>query len=873
MGINTDAVQRLYVAYFNRPADTRGLAKFEAMLGDTAAGQDELAAISGSFSGSAEYKANFEGLTNPGIVNKLYQNIFGRQADLAGLNKFSDDLDNGVHTVESLALYLSYAAQGTDKTVVDARIEAAVAFTNGIDTTEEVLGYQGLDAAAQGRAYLAQISGELPTDDATITAEKDGAVLNVDASIAAAVAAGNAVAGEVTQLTTAVETVNGTAGDDTIQGSLIGDLGVGSTANPSDQILAGDGTDTFQLSVSGTHAAGFTLSGLSATSLEKINISNFETDNAQLTTLDASLLAGVTEVNLTSSAASGDTSVTNLSSIVTASMANGSANLTVGYQAGAIAGATSQTLKLKGGVTAATATIAGVEAVTVDSSVGANTLADLVTANATSLTLTGTQNLSISAAAGVDFDFADAALATAVDGTVDATGLSGSLAINMNNGDVVTVLGGPGALTLGMTDGLTAADTITGGAGSNDTIDVTVSETAALALVTGVENFQLTTADIGGGNTVTLSGAAIASVTNFVANANTATNGDVATFSVAGMDDGDTVTLLTGGADTTVAGAGAGVSLATTFATDSSSNSATIAFNGIGAVSDDASNDTGYAQVEVDEVETLTLTANTNAAGTVTTSGVEVLTAQAATSITATGAGSLAVSAVTNTTLLTSIDASAMTGNLTLTGVDASVLNYKGTQGNDALTLAGLANTDTFDGNGGTDSISATGVTGLTATTGALNVTDVDSLVLNTTGANTIDAASMTDVAAIAFTGNNGGTQTVTNLGASGTSIVLGTAAATMDNGAIVNVSLADETGGADTLAVTLNNAAAASTDTELDFEAIESLTIAVDTTTTNNAIVDLTNAEANNVTVTGGAAGALLTFGATDAVTNNIDL
>ena len=32
MGMNTDAVQRLYVAYFNRPADPASLAVYEAML-------------------------------------------------------------------------------------------------------------------------------------------------------------------------------------------------------------------------------------------------------------------------------------------------------------------------------------------------------------------------------------------------------------------------------------------------------------------------------------------------------------------------------------------------------------------------------------------------------------------------------------------------------------------------------------------------------------------------------------------------------------------------------------------------------------------------------------------------------------------------
>jgi len=877
MGMNATAVQRLYVAYFNRPADPVSLAVYEAMLpADAVATQAELLVVAETyFSPSAEYTSNFTGKSNAQIVNQLYQNIFGRDSDAAGLISWATMLTDGSMTVAALALQLSYSAQGTDATVVNARIDAAVTFTTGLNTAAEITGYSGDAAAAQGRAYLAQISGALPTTDEAITTQKDTAITNVDTSIAAAVAAGNAVAGEAFQLTTAVETVTGTAGDDNINGSLIGDLAVGTTANPSDNLVAGDGSDIFNLSVSSAHlgAATGTLSGLVSTGLETLSITNFET-SANETTVDASLLGGLTTVSLASSAATGDTTVSNIGSIVTAAMANGSANLTLGYQAAAIAGTTSQTLNLNGGVTAATATIAGVEAVTVNSSGSANTLTDLAVANATSLTLTGTTNLSISAGAGQDFDFANAALATAVDGTVDATGLSGSLSINMNVNDVVTVLGGSGALAVGMATGLTAADTITGGAGTADLIEVTNSETTALPLVTGVERLQLTIADIGAGGAATLSGAAIGSVTNYVSNVTTAGNNDTATVNIAAMDDGDTVTITGGGSDTTGGlGAANGISITTAFSTDSSSNSATIAFQGIGAVVADASTGTGIARVEVDEVETLTLAANANAAGTVTTSGVELLSAQAATSITASGAATLDVQAITNTTTLTSIDASAMTGNLTITGVDASVLDYKGTQGNDALTLGGLANTDSFDGNGGTDSVTATGVTGLTATTGALNVTDVDSLVLNTTGLNTIDAASMTDVSTIAFTGNHANTQTVTSLAASGTSITIGSAADTLAGGAVINVSLADETGGTDALSVTIDNSQAADTNSGLDFENVESLAIAVGTTTTNNVTMAMTAAEANTVTVTGGAAGAVLTLGALDALTNSVDL
>ena len=79
MGMNTDSVQRLYVAYFNRPADPISLATFEAMLpADRVATQAELEALADTyFSPSAEYTSLYDGLASAGVVNQLYQNILG----------------------------------------------------------------------------------------------------------------------------------------------------------------------------------------------------------------------------------------------------------------------------------------------------------------------------------------------------------------------------------------------------------------------------------------------------------------------------------------------------------------------------------------------------------------------------------------------------------------------------------------------------------------------------------------------------------------------------------------------------------------------------------------------------------------------------
>ena len=104
MGINTDAVQRLYVAYFNRPGDPLGMQFWEARLPATAATQAQLEGIANSFSGSAEYANLYSGLSNAGIVNQLYQNLFGRAAETSGLLYWAGELDKGTITFAKLAL-------------------------------------------------------------------------------------------------------------------------------------------------------------------------------------------------------------------------------------------------------------------------------------------------------------------------------------------------------------------------------------------------------------------------------------------------------------------------------------------------------------------------------------------------------------------------------------------------------------------------------------------------------------------------------------------------------------------------------------------------------------------------------------------------
>ncbi|GEM_PF-5073852 len=170
-GINTDAVQRLYVAYFNRPADPIGLEYWESRLPDTVANQAELTTLAGSgFSGSAEYAGLYAGQDNEQTVNSLYNNLFGRNAEPAGLVHWAGRLTAGTETFASIALQLTYSAQSTDATAIANKLAASTAFTTALDTIPEIVGYSGTAAAASARSWLARVT-DTATPLSTATAD------------------------------------------------------------------------------------------------------------------------------------------------------------------------------------------------------------------------------------------------------------------------------------------------------------------------------------------------------------------------------------------------------------------------------------------------------------------------------------------------------------------------------------------------------------------------------------------------------------------------------------------------------------------------------------------------------------------------------
>ncbi|RZJ85413.1 MAG: DUF4214 domain-containing protein [Massilia sp.] len=168
------AVQQLYVAYFNRPADTAGLDYWTNVV---AAQKGSTAAVSAAFAAEAEYKTEYTGLSNADVVNKVYLNLFGRPAEDAGKAYWADLLDKKAITIDKVVAEIANGALTTDKTAYANKVTGATAFTTALDTKAEQDGYRGAEANKLAKAFVTSI-----TTDATLTVATAPATLNATVS-------------------------------------------------------------------------------------------------------------------------------------------------------------------------------------------------------------------------------------------------------------------------------------------------------------------------------------------------------------------------------------------------------------------------------------------------------------------------------------------------------------------------------------------------------------------------------------------------------------------------------------------------------------------------------------------------------------------
>jgi len=167
-------VQEMYIAYYSRPGDPAGV---DYWVGQLNKSNGDLTSIINQFGNSAEYNNRFQSQSNDELVNNIFVNLFGRNADPAGLAFYSGRLESGALTLASIALNISNGViAGTDDaSIVENKISVASAYTTNIDEQNAEYGENQIVSAvaliasvssseSSIEAAISSFDGELPTE-------------------------------------------------------------------------------------------------------------------------------------------------------------------------------------------------------------------------------------------------------------------------------------------------------------------------------------------------------------------------------------------------------------------------------------------------------------------------------------------------------------------------------------------------------------------------------------------------------------------------------------------------------------------------------------------------------------------------------------
>jgi parallel beta-helix repeat protein len=166
-----DTVQKAYIGYLQRPADPEGLIYWAERLD---ASDGNLNEIIEAFAHCDESQALYGTIDSSNIstvVNSIYNALFGRSAETAGLDFWVDGFNAGTFTAATIMLNVLYGAQNEDLQSVNNKLTAANLFTRTIDPDLDGKNFQATYAgdgdAIAGRNFITlyATSVKVPTQD------------------------------------------------------------------------------------------------------------------------------------------------------------------------------------------------------------------------------------------------------------------------------------------------------------------------------------------------------------------------------------------------------------------------------------------------------------------------------------------------------------------------------------------------------------------------------------------------------------------------------------------------------------------------------------------------------------------------------------
>lgn len=185
-----DTVQKIYIGYYQRPADPGGLIYWAGRLDATGGNLTE---IIEEFANSPESQALYGTINSTSIGNvleEIYQSLLGRPADADGKDYYVAGFNAGRFTAATIMKNLidGIGPTGVDRTTFDNKLAAANLFTTTIDPGLDGINFQatysGDGDRIAGRNFLAwdATSMKVPTQAET-TAYIRTNIANLDDAI------------------------------------------------------------------------------------------------------------------------------------------------------------------------------------------------------------------------------------------------------------------------------------------------------------------------------------------------------------------------------------------------------------------------------------------------------------------------------------------------------------------------------------------------------------------------------------------------------------------------------------------------------------------------------------------------------------------
>jgi hypothetical protein len=160
----TSYIEAIYLAYYGRPADINGLVYWNTALNTV---NGDLTSIINSFGTSGEATSLYSSSSNVAKINAIYMALFNRLADTEGLIYYVGLLTNGTKSQASIALDILNGATGNDLTLINKKLVISADFTTAMkhDATARIA-YAGTTAATTARSMLSAVTAS--SDDSGV---------------------------------------------------------------------------------------------------------------------------------------------------------------------------------------------------------------------------------------------------------------------------------------------------------------------------------------------------------------------------------------------------------------------------------------------------------------------------------------------------------------------------------------------------------------------------------------------------------------------------------------------------------------------------------------------------------------------------------